>query len=121
MTRRPAFPAIGQRLSLHHRTRSGPPFRDPLAGAGRVDARIDRVLGAIDIHTHVGFSTLRMEPCWMAPGQAAGVAAALSVREGVPPRKLHVGKIQRELLRQNAMLIYFNSSTMALPIASPIW
>lgn len=29
--------------------------------------------------THVGFSTLRMEPCWMALGQAAGIAAALAI------------------------------------------
>ena len=28
--------------------------------------------------SHVGFSTLRMEPCWMALGEAAGTAAALA-------------------------------------------
>ena len=43
----------------------------------------------------------------MAMGQAAGVAAGISVRDGTPPRKINVWMIQRELLGQNAMLIYF--------------
>jgi hypothetical protein len=36
--------------------------------------------------THMGFSTLRMEPCWMALGQAAGTAAALAVSGETTPR-----------------------------------
>ncbi|MDB5296586.1 MAG: dependent oxidoreductase, partial [Phycisphaerales bacterium] len=57
--------------------------------------------------THIGFSTLRMEPCWMALGQAAGVAAAQSVKGGVPVRKLDVVGLQQELLKQKAVLIYY--------------
>jgi hypothetical protein len=73
-----------------------------------VPKKVEGLLTPVPVSgTHIGFSTLRMEPCWMALGHAAGVAAALSVREGVPPRRLSVWKIQQELLRQGAMLIYF--------------
>lgn len=39
-------------------------------------------------------------PCFMS-GQAAGVAAALSVRKGVTPRELGYGALSAELSRQN--------------------
>ncbi len=40
----------------------------------------------------------------MAIGQAAGTAAALSAREGVPPRRLKVADLQRTLRSQGAVL-----------------
>ena len=40
----------------------------------------------------------------MAIGQAAGVAAALSVKDGVPPGRLAVKKVQRVLMQQGAEL-----------------
>lgn len=61
--------------------------------------------------THIGFSTLRMEPCWMALGQAAGVAAGLCVREGSLPRGVSRDRLQTELLRQKAVLIYYRDVT----------
>lgn len=57
--------------------------------------------------THIGFSTLRMEPCWMALGQAAGVAAALSCRLKISPDELDPGILQEELIQEGAVLIYF--------------
>jgi hypothetical protein len=48
--------------------------------------------------SHVGFSTMRMEPCWMALGQAAGVAAAQAVDRGLPVQSLDVESIQDRLL-----------------------
>ena len=56
--------------------------------------------------THVGFSTIRMEPCWMALGQAAGVAAAVSIESNVAPRNVDIKKVQQELLKQGAILSY---------------
>jgi hypothetical protein len=44
-----------------------------------------------------------MGPC-MATGQAAGIAAALSVKEGVCPRKLEISKLQ-EKLREESVLV----------------
>ena len=43
-------------------------------------------------------------PPMFALGQAAGVAAALSIREGVPLRQLDVGQIQEVLRGQGALL-----------------
>ncbi len=60
--------------------------------------------------THLGFGTLRMEPCWMGLGHAAGVAAALCVRGNTVPRRLDVAVIQAELLRQKAVLLYFKDA-----------
>ena len=57
--------------------------------------------------SHIGFSTLRMEPCWMALGQAAGVAAALAIDDNVKMRNLAVHRLQRRLLEQKVMLLYF--------------
>jgi hypothetical protein len=57
--------------------------------------------------THVAFSAIRMDPTWMMMGQAAGVAAVLSIREQVEPRRLPVEKLQRELLRQKCRLMFY--------------
>ncbi len=61
--------------------------------------------------THVGFSTLRMEPCWMALGQAAGIAAALAIdnaKDGLANVKgIDIQKLQKELVDEGATLIYY--------------
>lgn len=73
-----------------------------------VPREVDNLLFPVPVSgSHVGFSTLRMEPCWMALGQAAGVAASLSVETGCPMRALPVAAIQERLLDQGATLVYF--------------
>lgn len=73
-----------------------------------VPKKVEGLLTPVPVSgTHIGFSTLRMEPCWMALGQAAGTAAALSIKDGVPVRKVDLAKLQAELIRQKAVLIYF--------------
>lgn len=57
--------------------------------------------------SHMGFGTLRMEPCWMALGEAAGVAASLAARWNVPARLVPVDLLQRDLIAGGAMLVYF--------------
>lgn len=57
--------------------------------------------------THIGFSTLRMEPCWMALGEAAGVAAALALETGRPARDVEITRLQATLLRHGAVLVHF--------------
>jgi ribulose 1,5-bisphosphate synthetase/thiazole synthase len=48
--------------------------------------------------------TLRLIPvCWVT-GQAAGVAAALSIKDGCSPRNVNISKLQNELKQQGAFL-----------------
>ena len=65
--------------------------------------------------THVGFSTLRMEPCWMALGQAAGIAAALSIKQNKPVKELAVADVQEALVKAKATLIYFRDISVDSP------
>jgi len=57
--------------------------------------------------THVAFSAVRMDPTWMAMGQAAGIAAAISVRDKVDVRKVSLDRLQRELVRQKCRLLFY--------------
>ncbi|MCL2479758.1 MAG: FAD-dependent oxidoreductase, partial [Treponema sp.] len=59
---------------------------DPLLVAGRCSSL-----------THLGLTTCKSMGNMMGIGQAAGVAAALSAKENISPRKLDVKKIQQRL------------------------
>lgn len=54
--------------------------------------------------THEAHSSVRIMPICIAIGQAAGTAAALSVRSSVVPRKLDVALLQKSLREQGANL-----------------
>jgi hypothetical protein len=54
--------------------------------------------------THVAFSSIRMEPTWMALGQAAGTAAYLSIKENVQPRNVTIDSL-RSTLRRNGQVL----------------
>ena len=60
--------------------------------------------------THIGFSTLRMEPCWMALGEAAGMAINVSLDEGAMVRDANILEIQRRLLDAGAVLTYYEDA-----------
>jgi hypothetical protein len=73
-----------------------------------VSAEVDNLLFPVPVSgSHIGFSTLRMEPCWMALGQAAGIAAAIAINEQTEVQNVSLHKVQDELLRQKATLMYF--------------
>lgn len=57
--------------------------------------------------THVGYSTLRMEPCWMALGQAAGVAASIAIDNSSSIRNMAIEKLQDVLISQKCTLVYY--------------
>jgi hypothetical protein len=54
--------------------------------------------------THEAHSSYRVTPIAMATGHAAGVCAALAARTGRTPRDVPAREVQRELLRQGAIL-----------------
>lgn len=67
---------------------------------------VDRLLvaGRCISGTHEAHSSYRVTPTCMATGQAAGVCAALASRGTERAGDVPVGAVQRELLRQGAML-----------------
>lgn len=71
--------------------------------------RVENLLTPVPVSgSHIGFSTLRMEPCWMAMGQAAGIAACLSIENGTSVQKIDISELQDKLVDDGATLIYFN-------------
>ncbi|MDI1313454.1 FAD-dependent oxidoreductase [Prosthecobacter sp.] len=54
--------------------------------------------------THVAFSSIRLEPTWMALGQAAGVAAHLAILNDTPLRRVLIEPLQT-LLQQQGQVI----------------
>ena len=67
----------------------------------KIDALIAPVAAST---THVAFSSIRMEPTWMALGQAAGVAAHLAIQNKVEPRQVPSAALQSLLLQQGQVI-----------------
>jgi hypothetical protein len=70
---------------------------------------IDNLLvpGAVS-SSHVGFCALRLEPIWMALGQAAGHAAHLAKASNVSVQRVPVPELQSRLHRAGAATIYLS-------------
>ena len=62
--------------------------------------------------THVAYSSIRVEPTWMAIGQGAGVAAALAAKNGVTVQALDYPTLRTRLLAQKVVL--------DLPVLPPV-
>lgn len=56
--------------------------------------------------THEADKWIRVQTCCMATGQAAGTAAALSVKSGKPPRQQDLSELQQTLIAQGVELAY---------------
>ena len=68
---------------------------------------VDNLLIPVPVSgSHIGFSTLRMEPCWMAMGQAAGIAASISIDTQTKIRNVPMELLQDKLVKQKATLYY---------------
>lgn len=69
---------------------------------------IDNLLIPVPVSgSHIGFSTLRMEPCWMALGQASGIVAALAIDTQSKVKNISIRDLQTRLLDEKATLIYY--------------
>ena len=62
--------------------------------------------------THVAYSSVRVEPTWMAIGQGAGIAAALAAKAGVTVQALDYPTLRTRLLAQKVVL--------DLPVLPPV-
>ena len=60
--------------------------------------------------SHVGYQTIRMEPVFMALGEASGIAAAQAVSAKVELRKIDVPSLQREILKRGGVILYENTA-----------
>ena len=56
--------------------------------------------------SHVGYSTLRMEPVRMNLGYAAGIAAAMALRHGTAVADIDLDALQRNLVERGQALVY---------------
>ena len=73
-----------------------------------VPRKVDNLLIPVPVSgSHIGFSTLRMEPCWMALGEAAGIAASLMIDRGERNIDVPVELVQDKLVSAKATLIYY--------------
>lgn len=82
------------------------PFQVPYGAM--IPKHVDGLLVPVALSaTHVAFSAVRMDPTWMALGQAAGTAAVLAVRQDVGVRQVPIKSIQSELIRQKARLLFY--------------
>lgn len=56
--------------------------------------------------SHVGYQTIRMEPVFMALGEASGIAAAQAASAKVELRQIDVPAVQREILKRGGVILY---------------
>lgn len=54
--------------------------------------------------THEALAAIRVQPCCMAMGQAAGTASAICVKENIAPKDIDVKALQEKLKAQNVIL-----------------
>ncbi|MDO8544949.1 MAG: FAD-dependent oxidoreductase [Opitutaceae bacterium] len=72
-----------------------------------VPQRVDGLLVPVACSaSHVGYSTIRMEPVFMALGEACGIAAKTAIDARVEVRRVNVPTVQREILKRGGVILY---------------
>lgn len=69
--------------------------------------------------THVAYSSIRMEPTWMALGQAAGTAAHLALADRVQPRSVSADSLQRQVLADGQVFSVESLNANVAAVARP--
>lgn len=70
--------------------------------------------------SHVAICVVRMEPVWAQLGEAAGIAASLSVKRGQHFRDLDPGLVQAEMLKGGSQLYYYSDIGPEHPAFAPV-
>lgn len=87
------------------RRRHGYPYHIPYRAITPKAGECDNLLVPVALScTHVGISSIRVEPTWMILGQSAGIAAALAAKQKVAVQKLPYPALRERLLAQNQVL-----------------
>lgn len=83
---------------------AGESFDIPLRSLLPKDVEDILVAGRCISGTHEAHSSYRVMPTAMATGQGAGVCAAIAAKEDISPRSVDIEDVQRELVKQGAIL-----------------
>lgn len=85
--------------------RNGYPYHIPYRAITPKSGECDNLLVPVALScTHVGISSIRVEPTWMILGQSAGIAAALSAKQNLAVQKLPYPALRERLLAQKQVL-----------------
>lgn len=85
--------------------RHGYPYHIPYRAITPKVAECDNLLVPVALScTHVGISSIRVEPTWMILGQSAGIAAAVSAKQNIAVQKLTYPALRERLLAQKQVL-----------------
>ena len=83
----------------------GYPYHIPYRAITPKAAECDNLLVPVALScTHVGLSSIRVEPTWMILGQSAGIAAALSAKQNLAVQRLPYPALRERLLAQKQVL-----------------
>jgi len=70
--------------------------------------------------SHVAYNALRMEPVFMALGEACGVAAHLAIENKVALRKVDTARLQADLVERGAVVTFFDDLPFDDPAFAPM-
>jgi FAD dependent oxidoreductase len=83
----------------------GYPYHVPYRAITPKAAECENLLVPVALScTHVGISSIRVEPTWMVLGQSAGIAAAMSAKQSVAVQDLPYPALRERLLAQKQVL-----------------
>ena len=72
-----------------------------------VPKRVDGLLVPVACSaSHVGYQTIRMEPVFMALGEACGIAAKTAADAKVEVRTVNVPAVQKEIVKRGGVILY---------------
>lgn len=99
----PAHPGVREGYTMVNHA----PFQIPYGMV--VPRKIDGLLVPVACScSHVAYNALRMEPVFMALGQASGIAAHLAIEEGAAVRRVPPGRLQRLLVERGGVITFYS-------------
>ncbi len=107
---RPGFPYDGKLILTEESRPAQIPYRALLP------REIDNLLVPVCLSaTHLAWGAVRLEPVWMQTGEAAGLAAALALKQKIAPGKLDPEQLLRALVQRRHLVSFFNELKVDAP------